>query len=282
MAAKPHAGGAVMTKEVFDWREHLAVHPAADLLPPLSDAELRALADDIKANGLCTNIVLWSPADPGDKYEGLLDGVHRLNALALLGLLGVDSNGKLATTKMWDGKQWVDDAGTYRELRRQYKAGGDPYQLALSFNVHRRHLTAEQKRNVTAALLKAKPEASNVAIAKQVKADDKTVAKVRSELEGRSEIPNVKTRTDSKGRKQPAKKAKSTETKATAKIKDTAQENFDALVLELARKIKGQKPQRFAKTAVPFRDILQLSNFLTGLVPKQQILYEEAMTEALA
>jgi len=55
-------------------------------------------------------------------------------------------------------------------------------------------------------VLKAKPEASNAAVAKQVKADDKTVAKVRGELESRSEIPNVNIRTDSKGRKQPAKR----------------------------------------------------------------------------
>jgi hypothetical protein len=38
------------------------------------------------------------------------------------------------------------------------------------------------------------------------RADDKTVAKVRRELESRSDIPNVETRTDSKGRKQPSKK----------------------------------------------------------------------------
>src|SRR5260221_471244 len=36
--------------------------------------------------------------------------------------------------------------------------------------------------------------------------DDKTVASVRRELEGRSEIPNVATRPDTKGRNQPAKR----------------------------------------------------------------------------
>src|SRR5262249_30251866 len=82
----------------------------------------------------------------------------------------------------------------------------DPYEYVISANLHRRHLTSEQKRELIAKVLKAKPEASNAAVAKQVKADDKTVAKVRSELEGRSEIPNVNTRTDSKGRKQPAKR----------------------------------------------------------------------------
>ena len=90
----------------------------------------------------------------------------------------------------------------------RHRDGDDPYALALSLNLHRRHLTTEQKRELIAKLVKAKPEASNLQIAKQVKADDKTVAKVRSELEARSEIPNVKIRTDTKGRNQPSTKPK--------------------------------------------------------------------------
>jgi hypothetical protein len=86
----------------------------------------------------------------------------------------------------------------------------DPWEAAISANIHRRHLTAEQKRELIAKLLKAKPKPkpkqSNRQIAKQVKADDKTVAKVRKELEARSEISNVDTRTDTKGRKQPAER----------------------------------------------------------------------------
>ena len=70
-------------------------------------------------------------------------------------------------------------------------------------------------------LLKAKPETSNLQIAKQVKADDKTVAKVRTELESRSEIPNVKKRTDTKGRKQSATKKRATE-KATRSLNGSA------------------------------------------------------------
>ena len=93
---------------------------------------------------------------------------------------------------------------------------GNPYDRVLSLNIHRRHLTAEQKRELIARVLKAKPEASNNQIAKQVKANDKTVAKVRSELEARSEIPNVDTRTDTKGRKQPARR------------KPAVQETFDS------------------------------------------------------
>ena len=283
----------------FDWRKHLAVHPAAELLPALLDAELRALADDIKANGLHTNIVVWSPANPDDKYEVLLDGRHRLDALALLGLLCVDEAGHLCTTKRWlRDRGWSDD-GAPERLHRQYIEGGDPYALALSYNVHRRHLTAEQKRDLIAKLLKAKPEASNLAIAKQVRvATDKTVAKVRADLEARSEIPNVEARTDAKGRKQPASKSKRakpgpvttntgaateepveaiaatepTETTPKPRVaktvspKDIALLDFTARVLDLVRRIAKYEPARLADTAVKADDLARLSKFFADLV----------------
>ena len=81
----------------------------------------------------------------------------------------------------------------------------DPYAFVLSANVHRRHLTAEQRRDLIAKVLKADPAKSNRQIAKQVKADDKTVANVRHDLEARAEIPHVEIRTDTKGRRQPVK-----------------------------------------------------------------------------
>lgn len=48
---------------------------------------------------------------------------------------------------------------------------------------------------------------SDANLARYLGVSDKTVAKFRAELEARSEIPNVETRTDTKGRAQPAKKA---------------------------------------------------------------------------
>jgi hypothetical protein len=262
------AAQAANTDAGFDWRQHLAVHPAADELPVLSDAELRALADDIKAYGLRTDIVLWSSSDPTDKYEALLDGRHRLDALALLGLLCLDEQDRLATSKVWNGDAWVDD-GTRRALRLRRIEGGDPYALALSYNVHRRHLTAEQKRAIIAALLKTKPDASNLAIAKQVKADDKTVAKVRTDLERRSEIPNVKTRVDTKGRKQPAKKSKAAKPKSgTAKAvatKDTVLIAFTQRVLDLVQRIGKHRADRFIDTAVKTGDLVKLGDFFNAL-----------------
>src|SRR5262249_49245573 len=78
----------------------------------------------------------------------------------------------------------------------------------ISKNIHRRHLTAEQKREIVADLLKAQPEKSNNAIAKVAKVDDKTVAKVRRDLEATSEIPKLMKTVGAEGkaRKQPTKK----------------------------------------------------------------------------
>ena len=144
----------------------------------------------------------------------------------------------------------------------------DPYDLAVSLNIHRRHLTAEQRRDLIAKLLKAKPEASNVAIAKQAKADDKTVATVRRELEGRSEIPNVAERTDSKGRKQPARKPKGGKAAKSTKAvtsKDTSLIAFNERVLDLIQRIAKHPPDRFARTAVGASDLAKLGRFFTDL-----------------
>jgi hypothetical protein len=253
-----------MTKDQpFDWRAHVRVHPAADLLPLLPPDELRTLADDMAANGMLSFAV-------ADKEGNLLDGRNRLDALALLGVLEPAPGGGIRIKGHGDPLRW------------RILGDGDPYDQVLSLNIHRRHLTAEQKRELIAMLLKAKPEQSNRTIAKQVKADDKTVASVRREMEARSEIPNVDKRTDSSGRHQPATKAKPAPTPQTAKLKpqvnskDIALERFDAHVLELIRLTKGQKPQRFAKTAVAQPLLGDLAHFLRELVNARRLTAETA------
>jgi hypothetical protein len=167
-------------RQKINWRDHLAVHPAAELFPLMSEAELRELADDIKQNGLRASVAIRN------EDGSLIDGRNRLDALALAGLLSVDDKGRL-WIKCWNGITWFDD-------RRELKAciiSGDPYAYALSVNAHRRHLTADQKRDLIAKVLKAKPDVSNRQIAKQVKADDKTVASVRRDLESTAEIPQL-------------------------------------------------------------------------------------------
>jgi hypothetical protein len=36
----------------MSWRDHIKVHPAADLFPMMSDEELKALGERIKKNGM--------------------------------------------------------------------------------------------------------------------------------------------------------------------------------------------------------------------------------------
>jgi hypothetical protein len=154
-------------------------HPLADLFPLMEGEAFDELVADIKANGLNDEIIL---------YEGVvLDGRNRYRAWIA-------------------GKKKGAIPAIHIDRAVEEGAVKDPLAWVISGNIHRRHLTAEQKHEVIAKLLKAKPEASNNAIAKQVKVDDKTVATVRRGMEARSEIPNVEHRTDTRGRKQPAKK----------------------------------------------------------------------------
>jgi hypothetical protein len=43
------------------WRDHIKVHPAADLFPMMPDDELKAMGEDIKKGGLKYPLAVWSP-----------------------------------------------------------------------------------------------------------------------------------------------------------------------------------------------------------------------------
>ena len=171
------------------WRDHLPVHPAADLFPVMSEMELRELGEDIKTNGLVSPLTLY-----GDK---LLDGRNRLDAMELVGITLDWGAGDDYTATLQGMVYSLPD----RLI--------NPYDYVVSTNLHRRHLTGEQKRELIAKILKAKPEASNRKIAKQTKTDHKTVAAVRGDLESTGEIPQLEKTTgaDGKQRKSRAKKA---------------------------------------------------------------------------
>jgi hypothetical protein len=94
----------------------------------MSDDELRALADDIKANGLQQPVVMYGAQ--------LLDGRNRWRACELA---GVD-----VRTKDWSGK----DAVAY----------------VRSLNLHRRHLTSAQR---AALAVKGEPVFAEAAAQKQ-------------------------------------------------------------------------------------------------------------------
>jgi hypothetical protein len=184
-------------KKQQTWRDVLPVHPAAEVFPPMSDGELGLLAADIKTHGLRQKVVLYRD---GDCRWYLLDGRSRLEALHRADVWFEVDSGVPSIA--------AEDPTVGIETISMNVSDVDPYGYVLSANVHRRHLTAAQKREVVAKVLQAQPEKSNRQIAKQAKVSDKTVGSKRAKLEGRTEIPHVEARTDSKGRKQPATKPK--------------------------------------------------------------------------
>ena len=114
------------------------MHAAAELFPPLSEVELDELAEDIQKNGLHVPIVSWSSTEGGE--EQVLEGRSRLDALARKGLL-YETEGHLHL-RSWTGTKWGELSGD--RIQFQHLVGGDPFAIALSFNIRRRHLTPEQ------------------------------------------------------------------------------------------------------------------------------------------
>jgi DNA-binding Lrp family transcriptional regulator len=171
----------------------LQFHPLADLFPLMEGEDFDALVTDIAANGLREKI---------DLYQGkIVEGRNRYLALQRL---GIDPS--------------AEPSKYFRKAIYAHTVGGeiDPHEqnnddrvraYVISKNIHRRHLTAEQKRDLVAKLLKATPEKSNRQIAKAVGVSHPHVAKVREELEASGDVETVTTSIDTKGRKQPAKKA---------------------------------------------------------------------------
>jgi hypothetical protein len=185
------------------WRDLVKVHPAADAFPMMSEEELRALSKDIDEHGLNDPIIFWTPLSTLDvpakvrawpKEFYLLDGRNRLAAIDLLS----DERREL-----WAFDNFLaapDNIDPTPRTTLLYGEDCDPWSYVVSANVLRRHLTATQKREVVAALLKAKPERSDRATAKLAKVSDKTVASVRKGLEGTAEIPQLEMTVGADGR----------------------------------------------------------------------------------
>jgi hypothetical protein len=66
------------------WRSRLSVHPAAELFPILDGDELKALAADIKKQGIRQPIAVMKD---GDGWQ-VIDGRNRLTAAEMAGING--------------------------------------------------------------------------------------------------------------------------------------------------------------------------------------------------
>jgi ParB-like chromosome segregation protein Spo0J len=167
------------------------------MFPLMEDENLRKLAEDIRVNGQQEPITIYQ--------NMILDGRNRYKACELLRI---------------------------KPNFTEY-TGKDPRAFVVSMNIQRRHLSAEQKRDLIAKVLKADPTKSDRQVAEVVKVDNKTVGAVREKLEAREEIPHVETRTDSAGRKQPKKKS-GTKTRTAAQVYHAVQEQLIDALQELS------------------------------------------------
>lgn len=113
-------GGATI-KGNSKWREKRKVHPAADVFPMMSDAQLAKLGEDIQKNGLKQPIIV-------DVSGVLLDGRNRLEAMERAGV---------AIPPTFD------------------VALGDPVAHIIGLNIRRRHLTKQQQAHLIVSALKA-------------------------------------------------------------------------------------------------------------------------------
>ena len=151
--------------------EVLEFHPLAEIFPLMEGDQLTVLANSIKLHGL---------REPPIVFEGkVLDGRNRYRACLEAGV-----------------------EPTFRPF-----CGDDPVAFVIDLNLHRRHLTPKQRRELIIRLIAMQPEKSDRQIAETVKVDHKTVAAARKKGEDVGRIPHVEKRKDSKGRQQPARKA---------------------------------------------------------------------------
>jgi hypothetical protein len=160
----------------------LPFHPLADIFPLMEGKEFEEFVADIDKHGLREEVALYQ--------DQILDGRNRARAC---GKLGIEPR--------------------YQHLRFSNDDGARDY--VISKNIHRRHLTTEQKRELIGKLLKTAPEKSDRQVAEAVKVSPTTVGTVRSKMEATGDVSKLDTRQDTKGRKQPAKKSKPTKTPTT-------------------------------------------------------------------
>jgi hypothetical protein len=186
----------------MSWRSSIPIHDAANLFPLIEDQdELIKIGTDIKDRGLISPIGIV--VENGNAI--LADGRNRLDAMELVGL-------KISLIETSTGAWRLVAKGNLTEIDIYKRISAtvnvvttDPWDYVISVNMHRRHLTGEQKREVVAKLLEANPDRSNRSIARVAKVDDKTVGAVRRELEATAEIPQLDKRTGKDGKARPAK-----------------------------------------------------------------------------
>jgi ParB-like chromosome segregation protein Spo0J len=149
-------------------------HPFSAMFPPITAEDFDKLVDDIKKNGLLQSIIVYQ--------DKILDGNNRYRAC-------LQANVKPRFTELVESS----DASAQRYV--------------ISANIHRRHLSPDQRREIIATLLRADPTKSNRQVADTAKASHHTVEDVRAKLEATGQLAQLDKTTgaDGKTRKRKAK-----------------------------------------------------------------------------
>jgi len=117
-------------------------------------------------------------------------------------------------------------------------------ELAIMDNLARRHMTREQKQKIVEMFLKNDPVQSNRVISKKTGVDDKTVGKIRQQLEATAEIPQLEKRAGADGRVRKAEPVKPVkpEKKSTAEFPQLDKEDATKEITTSATGIKQSNP----------------------------------------
>jgi ParB-like chromosome segregation protein Spo0J len=188
-------------------------HPFAEIFPLMHGGEFADLVKDIAKHGLREPIVLYQSM--------ILDGRNRHNACIEAGVTP-------------HFKVLVGDDVAARAF-------------VVSTNLHRRHLTGEQKRDLIAKLLKADPEKSDRQIAAEIGASPTTVGTVRESLEESGDVSKLDTSTDTKGRKQPRQR----KTPKPAPARPAEEASGDVETASTSTDSRGREQPRQRKTSKP-------------------------------
>ncbi len=122
------------------------------------------------------------PMMEGEEYEALIHSIERqglLNPITLYQGKILDGRNRFRAAK---AARYNFTARDFVELR----SGADPNDFVISTNAQRRHLSADQKRDLVIQIMREMPDASDRQIAKLTGVDNKTVGNYRRALEERS------------------------------------------------------------------------------------------------
>lgn len=198
----------------------LKPHPAAQLFPMMTDAEIDDLAEDIKAHGQSHPITIWQGK--------ILDGRNRNEACRRAGI-----KPRLV--------EWVPHGGSQ-----------SPTQWVLSENLHRRHLTVDQRALIAM-------EASAL-FAQEAKARQRAAGGDRRSVHAPDRLPP-------QGGKRSAERAPT----AAAQAAQTA--GVSARSVERARRVQAAKPEVLERVR---------KGELTLKQAEKAVVKEERLREVLA